>query len=82
MTAADGFEDRRRDADTLAGLLGWTVPQPAGAPPEGYVACYRAGHRCGYVTTETVSETHVTTAARCRCCGDFIWSSSHYLGGR
>lgn len=50
---------------------GINMPQPKGAPWEGYVACYRAGHRCPpKVATTTESETHVMTVYRCPCCGD------------
>lgn len=47
------------------------MPQPKGAPFEGYVACYRAGHKCPpKVATVTEDDTHVTTSWRCPCCGD------------
>jgi hypothetical protein len=51
---------------------GRLMPQPADAPGEGYVACYRAGHHCppkvGY---RTETEEFVTCTYRCPCCGDF-----------
>lgn len=52
---------------TCPGLM---MSQPDGAPDEGYVACYRAGHKC---TTEVVTdrdEHGVSTKVRCSCCGD------------
>lgn len=51
---------------------GRLMPQPAGAPQEGFVACYRAGHRCTSATHVEVSERGTTTqTVHCPCCGDF-----------
>lgn len=52
---------------------GREMPQPAGAPEEGYVACYLAGHECPTPPKVTREESHgqVTTTWRCPCCGDF-----------
>lgn len=51
---------------------GRDLPQPKGAPPEGYVACYRAGHDCPpAVALVEETETHRHTEYRCPCCGDF-----------
>lgn len=50
---------------------GRTMPQPKGAPWEGYVACYLAGHSCPpKVGLTTEGDTHRTTTWRCPCCGD------------
>lgn len=51
---------------------GIAMEQPADAPFEGYVACYRAGHVCPpAVAIRTESHGAVTTTRRCPCCGDF-----------
>ena len=56
---------------------GLAMTQPAGAPDEGYVACYRAGHECPPAAAVTVEDdTHRTTTVRCPCCGDFQGSMS------
>jgi hypothetical protein len=52
---------------------GLAMPQPPDAPSEGYLACYRAGHDCGFETTVVETEMHITTTGRCPCCGDFKW---------
>jgi len=55
---------------------GHSMPQPADAPPEGYVACYRAGHECSSTTTRTEDEHGgLSTRAVCPCCGDGHGSS-------
>ena len=56
---------------------GITMPQPAGAPAEGFVACYRAGHRCTSTTAET-EDVYGGLDSRmfCPCCGDFQGSQS------
>lgn len=50
---------------------GINMPDPPDAPFPGYVACYRAGHKCPpKVKLRTESETHVMIKYRCPCCGD------------
>ncbi|MGW4484293.1 hypothetical protein ACWEOE_10695 [Amycolatopsis sp. NPDC004368] len=56
---------------TCPGLL---LPQPEDAPPEGYVACYRAGHVCDPTKVEKSDEKGTCTEYRCRCCGDLYVS--------
>jgi hypothetical protein len=49
---------------------GITMQQPKGAPFEGYVACYRAGHTCPpFVALRTEGDTHIHVSYRCPCCG-------------
>ena len=56
---------------------GLVMPQPADAPGEGYVACYRAGHECPPAVATTVEDdTSRTITVRCPCCGDFQGSMS------
>lgn len=50
---------------------GIALPQPPGAPPEGYVDCYKAGHHCpSKVAVLTETERGTITSYRCPCCGD------------
>jgi hypothetical protein len=56
---------------------GLSMPQPADAPPEGYVACYRAGHTCTSTVTRTEDERGVATWVHCPCCGNSF--SSMYM---
>lgn len=50
----------------------YTCPGRDLSEPEGWVACYRAGHPCPpKVAVREVTETHVITTHRCPCCGDF-----------
>jgi hypothetical protein len=49
---------------------GLSMPQPADAPEEGYVACYVAGHECVTESVREEDEHGVLSEIRCRCCGD------------
>jgi len=50
---------------------GIAMDQPAGAPHEGYVACYKAGHECPpKERIRKESDGFVTVSYRCPCCGD------------
>lgn len=49
---------------------GLSMPQPSGAPEEGYVSCYIAGHKCESEMVRTEDERGVRSEVRCRCCGD------------
>lgn len=53
---------------------GLSMPQPADAPYEGYVACYIAGHKCISTVTRTEDAATVTTKGHCGCCGDLHYS--------
>lgn len=53
---------------------GLNMPQPTNAPPEGYVACYRAGHECTSTCTETTTDDGgLERWVHCPCCGE-TWS--------
>jgi hypothetical protein len=45
------------------------MPQPPDAPPEGYVACYRAGHECTSTHSITEDEHGRNGRVFCPCCG-------------
>lgn len=51
---------------------GINAPQPPDAPYPGYVACYRAGHKCP--PKEQIRTEHedgsLTLKMRCPCCGE------------
>lgn len=50
---------------------GRAMDQPPGALPEGYVACYRAGHPCPpKERIRTERPGFLTISYRCPCCGD------------
>jgi hypothetical protein len=49
----------------------YTCPGRAMAEPEGYVACYRAGHACPpKVALVEVNDFSRVTRYKCPCCGD------------
>lgn len=52
------------------------MPQPLNAPPEGYVACYVAGHECQSTVKATEDESSVTHRCFCQCCGRSYWTMS------
>jgi hypothetical protein len=65
-----GVRDTAETAERFT-CPGLSMPQPADAPPEGYVACYRAGHTCTSTVTRTDTEHGgVATRVHCPCCGD------------
>lgn len=56
--------------------VGITMPQPQDAPEEGFVACWRAGHKCPrFVAYERVEGRMRGVSYRCPCCGEHGMSS-------
>lgn len=60
---------------------GITMPQPHGAPDEGYVACYRAGHECDRTAETRIEKDGVVIVTyNCPCCGSLKGAHCHPVG--
>lgn len=58
---------------------GLSMQQPKDAPPEGYVSCYRAGHKCEVAVEYDADGKGSRTF--CGCCGTRYFSVRMPDGG-